>query len=103
MNDYGNPTSTYTYAETVPSKVPEIQLVTDQLEKEIYRLDEELKGLSARLSSITLPDVAKTGTKLADGAPQQPHSDFYMRLAGIARRLAEINVFLSDLKQRLEL
>jgi hypothetical protein len=85
----------------VGAKVPEIKLLADALEKEIYRLADEVKGLSARLAPVLHPEVA---TKIAamNGDTNAPHSEFYNHLDGMRQRLVDINISLSDIKQRLE-
>jgi hypothetical protein len=99
MDTYGSSSGTYTSTE--PTKVPEIKLVVDQLEKEIFRLDDELKGLEGRLAHVTLPEPPINAKAVRD--ERQPHSEFYNHLAALCERLGGLNNYLSDIKGRLEL
>jgi len=83
------------------TKTPEIEMALRELEKEIYVMTESLEGLSARLSSVMRPDVAKdTG-----GAPKisQPHSQYYANIENLRLKVVDLNTKLSNIKQCLEI
>ena len=102
MNE-GITTSVNTWgSSTTPAKAaqkPEIELVLDGLEKEIRQLEENIKGLGARLIVVSLP-VADRDKGVNPVSP--PHSAMYMHVDAMRVKLTALNIELADIKQRLE-
>src|SRR3990172_7999023 len=78
---------------------PEIEMVLDGLEKEIRQLEENIKGLGARLIVVSLP-VADRDKGVNPVSP--PHSAMYMHVDAMRVKLTALNTELADIKQRLE-
>lgn len=102
MNEYGGVSKTV-YAEKTASNVPEVKMVLEQLDKEIYRLEEEVKGLANQLAHVSLPEISIPKDLSVKDVPQPPHSDMFIHINMMRVRLVELNIFFSDLKQRLEI
>ena len=109
MNTYNDPSAkvapvyggSATYGGTIESQEPQIKQAFSELEKEIYVLQESLSGLGARLESVMLPEMPKANR---DNPPivNSPHSDLYNRINNLRGTLVDLNIFLSNIKQRLE-
>jgi len=81
-------------------KAPELETARRELDKEISVLEESVKGLEARLVTVCLPSSPKLDKPSSE--VQQPHSEAFLHLDSLRRRVVNLNIALADIKQRLE-
>lgn len=86
---------------TIATKTPEIEMALNELEKEISRMEDEVAGLDARLASVILPDAPRLDSN--DTVSQAMHSEMFLHINTLRVRMVDLNVKLSNIKQRLEL
>jgi len=93
--------NTYSVA-AMPNKVPELEIVRNELDKALAELSEQVRGLEARLMPILAPEKLGSNNVIAETKEAATHSQTVSHLRSMVERVSGVIRCVSSIQDRLE-